>query len=480
MTGSHDKPMIHVFHTRGGHYIFDTNTNMVLKTEKSVTDELQGLSKGNSQAQSVIEDMKAAGYLSAKKIQEIIHPDSEQLSFFLNGSMKILILQVTQKCNLRCEYCVYSGKFSNRSHGTAVMNFETAMKGIDFFIEHSRATNHIYIGFYGGEPLLEFEMVKQCVDYALQRSEGKEIKFNLTTNATLLTGEIIEFFENYDFDVVISLDGPREIHDKNRRFPNKAHGSFDIVMANLRSVKQKFPDFFTKIRYNVVVDPENDFSCFNSFFAGSDIIDRYMVTSWMLDDEFLKNDLREKYNAFYYDRDYELFKLFLAQLGRLDPGNVSILVRNYAGDIEKKMGKNRFPATCLPDRGHHSGPCMPGVFRLFMDVYGNFFPCERVNEMSEIMRIGNVNTGLDIERARRLLNIGKVDEQECRNCWAIRHCYLCAKAADAGDRLSKEKKGSKCDEVRSTTEEMLKDYCALREFGYTSGGIDLAIVKESR
>lgn len=98
-----------------------------------------------------------------------------------------------------------------------------------FFQEHSTDQNNVTIGFYGGEPFLEFELIKECVAYAEDKLEGKKIEYSVTTNATLLTDEIIDYLIFNNFFVTVSLDGPREIQDECRRFLYNNKGTFVLL-----------------------------------------------------------------------------------------------------------------------------------------------------------------------------------------------------------------------------------------------------------
>ena len=158
-----------------------------------------------------------------------------------------VILQVTQNCNLRCEYCVYSGSYINRVHTNKRMSFETAVKTIDFLAAHSLNCNEVSIGFYGGEPLLEIELIKKAVSYAKEVFGEKKVNFNMTTNATLLNMDIADFLVQNDFNITISLDGPRNIHNKNRIFANSNKGTFDLIMENIALIREKYPFFDKKM-----------------------------------------------------------------------------------------------------------------------------------------------------------------------------------------------------------------------------------------
>jgi organic radical activating enzyme len=118
-----------------------------------------------------------------------------------------MILQVTQQCNLRCQYCAYSGAYYNRTHNSARMSFETAKRAIDFLLARSHESDHVHVGFYGGEPLLEFDLIKRCVDYVKKSVEGRSITFGITTNATLLNDEkILEDRLHGDFNQTVRFD----------------------------------------------------------------------------------------------------------------------------------------------------------------------------------------------------------------------------------------------------------------------------------
>ena len=132
------------------------------------------------------------GYLSSANVKQIEHPLSNLSEHLLARGLEKMTLQVTQNCNLRCKYCIYSevSNLSQRSHNENAMSFETAKNAIDFFGVHSRDKKQVAIGFYGGEPLLEFQLIKDAVSYAKKIFEGKDLSFHITTNATLMTDEM--------------------------------------------------------------------------------------------------------------------------------------------------------------------------------------------------------------------------------------------------------------------------------------------------
>lgn len=462
-----DKPFIHLFSTPGGYYLYDVNKNRILKINKEIF-ELLSTWLANEDAKpdhQLINEMLENGFLSSKRISEVIHPSNSILSDFLKSKLSRITLQVTQQCNLRCSYCAYSGSYENRHHQNKKMSFETAKKGIDYVINRSKDASKLVIGFYGGEPLLELGMIKKCVEYAIEKGEGKQIVFSITTNGTLLNEETIEFLMNNDFTLLISLDGPKEVHDKNRKFAGSEKGSFNVIMQNYNIIKTKFPEYSKNVLFSIVLSPDNDISCVNEFFLSYDelrgtsklasmVSDSYAVSKPVFPEDFLVK------------REYELFKSLLSNMGKMDKKYLSGLFSNYIDQIRESVRRQlQLPIDGLPDKAHHGGPCIPGK-KLFLSVDGIFYPCEKVSESSEVMKIGNIDEGLDVEKCRNLMNIGKLTEEDCKNCWAFNFCTICALGADNLTEFSAEKKRAQCKNIRNNTEMIFRDYCILYELGY--------------
>lgn len=463
-----EKPFIHLFETPGGYYIYDVNTNAILSVNKMIYELLQTDDLNIKEIGSdfdTINAMRADGFLSTRRLKKIIHPDNDVLEYYLDRKLNMITLQITQNCNLRCSYCVYSGKYQNREHSNKKMSIDVAKKGIDFLINHSSDSDEIGIGFYGGEPLLEFEMIKECIEYAEKRAEGKNLILSLTVNGTLLNGEIAEYFQKHRIYTMVSLDGPKEVHDKNRKFSD-GRGSFDVIYNNLKMLKDKCPEFMNKVGFSVVLDPQIDFGCLNEFLLNSDIFDdAYWINMSYVNQNYIKNevDVQVDYN---YKRKYELFKVYLSKLGKLDEKYISRVINKEYFDLKRLMSDERALSKELPEKGHHAGPCIPGRQRLFLNVNGDFYPCERVSESSEMTKIGNIETGFDIDKVRKLLNIGCLNADNCKNCWAFKYCTLCATHADNLTDLSRDKINSWCNISRKYVDDMLKNYCSLVELGH--------------
>ena len=132
--------------------------------------------------------------------------------------------------------------------------------------------------------------------------------------------------------------------------------------------------------------------------------------------------------------------------------------------LEKLVAKREVGIEKNKKFAHPGGPCLIGVHKFFVNADGNFYPCERVDESANVTKIGNIKSGFDFDRIRELLNIGKLTENECKNCWAFQFCIQCFRSAVDGDKLSKEKRLAKCKSSKMNAEESIKDYIVLKEY----------------
>ena len=149
-------------------------------------------------------------------------------------------LFLAQECNMRCVYCYgVGGEYA----GGGLMSEETAFRAVDWLIVNSRNALKVGIGFFGGEPLLNFPVMKKVVSYARTKAaeKCKQINFNIITNGSLLTDEIISFLEDEKIEILISFDGPPEYQNRQRPFKDGS-GSYDRVHANIQKLRAVFPN----------------------------------------------------------------------------------------------------------------------------------------------------------------------------------------------------------------------------------------------
>lgn len=189
-------PFIKLFKTLDNYYFFDVNSNSIVRINEAVSRKIEDLIAGNdilNQDMDIVR-LKKRGYLKANNENIIVeHSALNTVSEYMNGNLRQLILQVTQNCNLRCKYCIYSGSYVNRTHTKKRMSFEIAKQAVDFYFAHNINKDAGVISFYGGEPLLEMELIKKIVVYSEKLYEGKELRFNMTLCVIIDVSEAIRY-----------------------------------------------------------------------------------------------------------------------------------------------------------------------------------------------------------------------------------------------------------------------------------------------
>lgn len=457
---------VFTFATNQKYYIYDVNTNSILNVPYNIYSTLKNkkLSILSDKERHILQSLFNQGFFKANPIQCIEHPISPIIKNYLERKVQSITLQITQQCNLRCKYCAYSGEYETRQHAPKQMSFKIAAEAIEFLVNHSIDTDTLNIGFYGGEPLLCFDTVKKIVEFTKNNTSGKEVFYNITTNGTLFNDENIKFMQDNNFIVMISLDGPEEIHNKNRVFASSGKGTFSTIMNNIKKIKLNYPKFYKQLSVNAVVDPTASNCCSSNFFVSCSDIEGLPISASLISSIGRKNaiDINEK---FLIDEDVEDFKFMLNKIGRLSSDKISKLSETRFHQMLSSFNLFRPRTTNLPSVMHPSGPCIPGARKLMLDVEGNFYPCESVPE-TEAMRIGNLKEGFDENKILSFLNIGKISAEECKNCWGIRLCTQCCFGAASNTGLSKKKRLAECSSILKSHENNLKDFCTLREYGY--------------
>lgn len=448
-------------------YVYDRNTNIVVAVSDSEYEELLAVedSRLKPEESSVVKKMQEQGLLLENKVKEIAHPDMQYAEHYIENRLSQLILQVTQQCNLRCQYCVYSGGYTNRHHANRIMTLDLAKKGIDYFIAHSFENNDLYLSFYGGEPLLQFDLIKEAVSYINSKVEGKRVYFSMTTNATLLKGEIADYLVENDFEITISLDGSQEEHDKNRKFVN-GQGSFTTIMKNIKELMRKYPEYVKeRIRFNTVISPKVNMACVKEFFDTDEVMSDTSILFNTVNENNSLTEIEFEDN-FFIVRKYEYIKLLLMMIGRIDKKYVSKLVLRSRISIDlliKSLSKHKEISTIM----HHNGPCIAGARRLFINADGDFYPCEKVSECKGDVCLGNIENGINIEKAKKLINIGNLTKDKCLTCWNLFNCSMCAADCEADGKLDVKQKEVQCEKVKTAGLLAILEICALEEFGYT-------------
>lgn len=390
----------------------------------------------------------------------------------LDSNVKMMVLQLTQSCNFRCSYCVYSDIHNEmqRTHSSLHMDFDTAKRAVDFLNEHSVDSDEIYISFYGGEPLVAYTLLKDVVEYAKKIFVGKRLVFSMTTNGTFLTKDVVDFLYENEINFMLSLDGPKEIQNINRRFYSNGEGSFDTIKKNMKYILDTYPDYFEKLSINMVIDQQNDYDEIEKLFYDPVFSKIKMVSTSFIDDmysiekTFFSDEFHEK-------EEHNYFLRMIERITNGKNGN-SLQEKRITGPLADSLFENMEIVADRIGEGYTAqkmdnpaGACIPGEHKFFVDVHGDFYPCERVNESVGCLKIGDLKNGFDIEKIKNLTNIGQLTASKCKECWAYRFCSLCVKNAVDVDKVSPEFKESFCEGVLYSTEESIRNYLMLYELG---------------
>lgn len=251
--------MVHSFKVNGEYFVFDSESGSLHTADKLVfallNDNKEILSQYSAdetaEAQAEIEALKEKGLLFSA-------PQTSVGENYEAGIVKSLCLHLSHDCNLRCRYCFanqgdYHGKREN-------MPLNVALKAVDMLIAKSGSVKNLEMDFFGGEPLMNFDVLRQTVSYAKEQAQkaGKIFKFTCTTNGLLLDREKSDYLNEEMDNVVLSLDGRREVNDFARPCPN-GRGSFDLIVDNFR--------YFRSIRGNKSYFLRGTFTHFNTDFA---------------------------------------------------------------------------------------------------------------------------------------------------------------------------------------------------------------------
>ena len=228
--------MIHVFNYRDKNYIYDVGSGSLHECDKTTADYLRAKEEGQAVDISYITDEQIKEILSdveGLKEQGLLFKDEIKAYPMKSNDVKALCIHICHDCNFRCRYCFADeGAYHAKRES---MSFETAKAAVDFLLKNSGNRKVLEMDFFGGEPLMNLDVLKQTVYYAKAEGAklGKKFLFTTTTNALLLDDKTIEFFNEEMENVVLSLDGRPEVHDAIRKSIN-GKGTYHLIIDKIK------------------------------------------------------------------------------------------------------------------------------------------------------------------------------------------------------------------------------------------------------
>lgn len=414
---------IKLYQTVNQYYFFDVQKDSVKKIHQELFEYLQSEEKEiTTKIEEEIDNLYENGFLHPNNIQRI-ECNIGNFERAVQNGISIMVFQVTQMCNLKCSYCPHAQEDNSRmrKHANVRMTKEMAFKGIDFLAAHSSEKEMIDISFFGGEPLIEFDLIKEIVLYAERKLHDKQITFNISTNALLLSEECIDFFAKHRFCVSISMDGPCDIHDKNRKSWN-GKGSFHRVYHNFLKLEKAVKNTDSKIIISAVLDKQCNLDEAEQFFRRLES-DKVTIQPALVDD--LSSTIHHPMcNDFYWKITYDKFLIMLGILKKLMESDIPITARflkKQLTDLYNAVRNINYKLS--PVFTYRFGDSQQS-FLLYLNCQGNFYPVVGVNETVEDMIIGNINRGIDLDKMEHLLQKASVYKSGCITCPAVAYCQL--------------------------------------------------------
>ena len=424
--------MIHVFDYKGKNYIYDVGSGSLHECDKPTANYLKAKEEGADVDITYITDEQVKEILSdidGLKKQGLLFKEEVKAYPMKSSEVKALCIHICHDCNFRCRYCFADeGAYhSNREF----MSLETAKKAVDFLIENSGKRKVLEMDFFGGEPLMNLDVLKKTVYYAKEQGAkvGKKFLFTTTTNALLLNDETIEFFNEEMENVVLSLDGRKEVHDAIRKSIN-GKGTFDLIIDKIKK--------FISLRGNKSYYVRGTFTAKNLDFGkdvlfiadqGVDSISMEPVVTEIPDLQITNEHLPR------IKEEYE--NLCDAYLERLANGQ-GFNFFHFNIDLEG--------GPCLSKR---VSACGAGNEYFSVTPNGDLYPCHQFAG-DKNFRMGSVFDGIERPEIReKFKNSCVFTRKKCENCFAK---FICSGGCSANNYHF----NGDIDEPYQTTCEMMK------------------------
>jgi len=473
-------PLAELFTTDKSKYCFDTGTGKVIQCDDFEFDLLEKILYNSNIKEffnnysDILGDVnltkKLANFYEGIKKENLLNVDKERkfhspshfdnLEKTIDTTASQLILEVTERCNLRCLYCTYDEEYTlQRNHGSMDMSKEIAFASIDYVAARSNKRD-IEISFYGGEPLLMIDLIKDCIEYSNKVIKANSLTYTMTCNLTLITPDIAKYLYSIDnLTVVGSIDGPKYINDKFRK-DLLGNGSFDSALAGLKNLFNEFgEDFNKRVLLSMVFTPphsENKLNEIDSFFENL---------------EWFPKDVRKVVT---YPTPNSVPKKFLDKNSKKVSNSLSNWSKKkYLNNIIDKTDNKPFSYDTIDNnimRVHNrkvteepnflfplNGCCVPMKESLYISPKGDIRVCEKILGAKSV---GNILDTVDIENIKNIYidEYSKFSLEDCSKCWAAKSCTHCYATSFKNGIFDSETKKQKCENIKKSFLSSLEFY----------------------
>lgn len=346
-----------------------------------------------------IKSLEANGKLFSKDEYENLAADYKNNSKVI----KAMCLHVAHTCNLNCSYCFASqGKYQG---DRALMSFETGKQAFDFLIANSGTRRNLEVDFFGGEPLMNFEVVKQLVEYArsVEKEHNKNFRFTLTTNGVLLDDDVIDYLNKEMSNVVLSLDGRKEIHD-HFRVDYSGKGSYDKILPKFRNLVEKREG---KNYYMRGTFTHNNVDFTKDIFHMADLGFKELSMEPVVcppDDPYaLTNEDMPKL--------FEQYEILAKEMVRRKKTGDGFTFYHYMLDLQN--------GPCIYKR---ITGCGSGTEYMAVTPWGDLYPCHQFVGDDEY-KLGDIWSGVNNTKVQdKFRRCNAYSRKECKDCWAKLYC----------------------------------------------------------
>lgn len=394
-------------HSGGVHVVDDLCYDLLDYAQPPFSDEMltkakAGLS-GSYSAEDIEECFEELAELYKQGILYSVDDYEKYTSMSVAAPIKAMCLHIAHDCNLRCEYCFAStGDFGE---GRKLMSFETGKTAIDFLLEKSANRENLELDFFGGEPLMNFDVVKQIVVYARSKEKeyGKRFRFTITTNGLLLDDDKIDFINKEMSNVVLSVDGRKEVNDRTRVRVDGT-GCYDAIMPKFKRLVEKrgFENYYVRgtfTKYNL------DFSE-DVFHLNSEGFDQISVEP-VVGEESNPYAITEKELPTVFD-EYEKLEKRLSDARKQG---------NRFNFFHFMLDLDQGPCAIKRLRG-----CGSGNEYVAITPDGDIYPCHQFVGNTDY-KMGNLHDGtFDMEMKKKFASAHIYTKEKCRSCWAKFYC----------------------------------------------------------
>lgn len=411
--------MVHCYKNNGYNIVLDSNSGSVHAVDE-VAFEVIDKYESRSKEEIILELCDKYPEITADDIEEIFQ-DIEELKkegkLFSEDKfkdlqidikarptqLKALCLHIAHDCNMCCKYC-FAGE-GEYSGDRSLMSFEVGKRALDFLIEQSGSRKNLEVDFFGGEPLLNFDVVKQLVAYArsIEKGKGKNFRFTLTTNGVLLNDEVMEWANKECYNVVLSLDGRKETNDRMRRTRNDK-GTYDLILPKFQKMAKERNQQGYYIR-GTYTHYNTDFA--NDILHLADLGFEQLAMEPVVTDPKMDYALQESDIPKLKDQ-YDLLAKEMCKRNREGKGFTFF---HYMIDLEG--------GPCIYKR--ISG-CGVGTDYMAVTPWGDLYPCHQFVGDEKFL-LGNVFDGVkntDIVNEFKLCNV--YSREACQDCFAKLYC----------------------------------------------------------